>query len=765
MSLIDKAIHRELVGDGIALEEAVANKKSSGWAVRQRQAQRNDLGHFCYGCGQPLRDLNEEVTVWTGAAIYRRFHPACAASYVLRAEPAPAERTRDRVRDDVVEGYADAWRAPRASVRPVEAARQWLLSEDQRAWGSLRGDLFTTVTVNENGKKKAVPGLSYEQLRILQTKHRWQPEFAGANEGQEPLECAVCFCAPDASSCCIRLPCAPQHVFHLSCVLPWLKKAGSMGATQRESIHEHSMKFHAWDGARRDARLAEALREARELQEELQLEGADLAQLRIEADLALKEKQRWEQQLEVSRSCIQKLEARLLQIRRVRSEGNLQAQEADRRLYAQMEELLRQRERLLQERTALEQQAEEHSREVQALSLALKKFLPATQNGKAPSDWLLKQELTMCQHEVQAYQQQQDAASAGLFEARTEQKAALLEFEQCRRLLAGTAEQQELCSIEALKLRDETREHAEEAAAAKLEEAAVKEEAAAKKQLHSERSAALRKLQVAKAELLRQVRELEAAASRARGDLTAEKAARKAYGAELEVRCGRLRAELEEHAALRCEGTAARAVQEAENAQLEASAARLALQLEADEEARAQMEAKLLSSMRLAEHQQYELRAQELMGQNLAEEVAEGQRMEQALQRELAHERAMAKEASSEATALLEQRQRKALEAEEALKQCDAALLASQGAEEELRQREKQLQQSARSSELMHRTLVQRLSTVHDQVRVAEDAHAAALEELRGERREQSRWLLGDAITSASCLRCKLKDSEMLWQI
>ncbi|OLP80544.1 hypothetical protein AK812_SmicGene39024 [Symbiodinium microadriaticum] len=74
-----------------------------------------------------------------------------------------------------------------------------------------------------------------------------------------------------------------------------------------------------------------------------------------------------------------------------------------------------------------------------------------------------------------------------------------------------------------------------------------------------------------------------------------------------------------------------------------------------------------------------------------------------------------------------------------ALHQCDAALLASQGAEEELRQREKQLQQSARSSELMHKTLMQRLSTVHDQVRAAEDAHAAALEELRGERREQSR--------------------------
>ena len=218
-SPIDQAIRRELVGDGIALEEVVANKRSSGWAVKQRQVQRNDLGHFCHGCRQLLRDLNEEVTVWTGAAIYRRFHPACAASYILRADTS-ADRPRD-----VVEGYADGWRAPQTlqNIRPVEAARQWLLSEDQRAWGSLRGDLFTTVTVTENGQKKAVPGLSHAQVKILQSKHRWA-EDENPPDGCESLECAICFGAP-GSSMCVRLPCAPQHVFHLHCVLPWLKKA------------------------------------------------------------------------------------------------------------------------------------------------------------------------------------------------------------------------------------------------------------------------------------------------------------------------------------------------------------------------------------------------------------------------------------------------------------------------------------------------------------------------------------------------------------
>eukprot|EP00440_Ansanella_granifera_P005397 gb/GFBE01005857.1/.p1 GENE.gb/GFBE01005857.1/~~gb/GFBE01005857.1/.p1 ORF type:complete len:430 (+),score=50.67 gb/GFBE01005857.1/:1-1290(+) len=238
-SPIDQAIQREMIGDGIGLEEAVARKGNSGWAVKQRHAQRSDLGHFCYGCRQPLRDMNEEVTVWTGAAIYRRFHPACAASYVLKADTdsgSSASGSRGRGPADVVEGYADGWRAPRelSNIRPVEAARQWLLNEDQRAWGALRGDLFTTVTVTENGKKKAVPGLSHEQLRLLQTKHRWQPSDEEA-DGEDACECAVCFCPPEPKGpVCIRLPCAPQHVFHLACVLPWLRKASLCPTCRRD---------------------------------------------------------------------------------------------------------------------------------------------------------------------------------------------------------------------------------------------------------------------------------------------------------------------------------------------------------------------------------------------------------------------------------------------------------------------------------------------------------------------------------------------------
>lgn len=203
----------------MALGEAVASRQDLGWAVKQRHLQKCDVGHCCHGCQQPFRELNEEVTVWTGAAIYRRFHPACAASFVLHSEPAGA----DREGPGVVEGYADGWRAPRQGRPAVEAARRWLLSQE-RAWPSLRGDLFTTVTVvTQDGQKKAVPGLSQEQLKCLQTQHRWQP--CEGNEGEAELECAVCFGSWDGSPW-VSLPCAPSlHVFHLSCVQPWLKKA------------------------------------------------------------------------------------------------------------------------------------------------------------------------------------------------------------------------------------------------------------------------------------------------------------------------------------------------------------------------------------------------------------------------------------------------------------------------------------------------------------------------------------------------------------
>mmetsp|Transcript_15747 Transcript_15747/g.28688 ORF Transcript_15747/g.28688 Transcript_15747/m.28688 type:complete len:424 (-) Transcript_15747:160-1431(-) len=232
LSPIDQAIQRELIGDGLALEQAVESRREAGWAVKRRHLQKSDLGHCCHGCRQPLRNLGEEVTIWTGAAIYRRFHPACAASFVLKADRAEAAAAASG--RDLVEGYADGWRAlpddvgdtAASAARAARAARQWLLSQDQEAWQPLRGDLFTTITVVENGQKKSVPGLMQEHFRLLNSQYQYKGPLQEADDEEEAaLECAICFGAVSADRLCWNLPCAPQHVFHVDCVQPWLRKA------------------------------------------------------------------------------------------------------------------------------------------------------------------------------------------------------------------------------------------------------------------------------------------------------------------------------------------------------------------------------------------------------------------------------------------------------------------------------------------------------------------------------------------------------------
>mmetsp|Transcript_26390 Transcript_26390/g.61552 ORF Transcript_26390/g.61552 Transcript_26390/m.61552 type:complete len:555 (+) Transcript_26390:59-1723(+) len=124
---------------------------------------------------------------------------------------------------------------------------------------------------------------------------------------------------------------------------------------------------------RADARLAESLREARELQGELQLSKIGFVRLRTEAEQASRERGRWEGQLEASRSCIRKLEARLSGLCQVRAHRPRPVREQAGALgpAREVEELEAQRERLLRERFALDRIDQEQEREVRALAREL----------------------------------------------------------------------------------------------------------------------------------------------------------------------------------------------------------------------------------------------------------------------------------------------------------------------------------------------------------------------------------------------------------
>eukprot|EP00929_Paragymnodinium_shiwhaense_P021829 TRINITY_DN14126_c0_g1_i3.p2 TRINITY_DN14126_c0_g1~~TRINITY_DN14126_c0_g1_i3.p2 ORF type:complete len:217 (-),score=84.73 TRINITY_DN14126_c0_g1_i3:152-802(-) len=175
---------------------------------------------------------------------------------------------------------------------------------------------------------------------------------------------------------------------------------------------------------------------------------------------------------------------------------------------------------------------------------------------------------------------------------------------------------------------------------------------------------------------------------------------------------------------------------EAEEEELQNWLRRLKQELQAGRDAGRRLEDELHMARRSAFRNGAELRSEEAAQQQLAAEAAAAEQAEEQLQLELHEERRKAEEARRVASALLEQRRRVSHEADEALRLCDAALDESRVSSEEVRVKDQQLSQSERSCELMQNTLAQRLAAVHNQVKEAEVARAAAALELREERLE-----------------------------
>jgi len=488
---------------------------------------------------------------------------------------------------------------------------------------------------------------------------------------------------------------------------------------------------------RADARLGEALREARLLSEELRLGREDLAWLRSQAEFAKRERAQWEDQLEVSRSCIHKLECKLIALRRRAAELPL-SPEAE-RAKRELQELQQQRDRLMREKSTLERLSAEHEREVRILTRALRASPSVPPVGSESIADILENDLCVARERAEVMCLEEAAADQEMEELQHCQRAGAAEIASVCSESAAMAARLSALEGEAEELRAVGGELSARAASASMEERAAREEEAALQHELEGSTDQLYEEEAERAKALQNVRGLEASLASARRRVASTEAENRARASELEA-CGEaLCMELRDHATMHRREVACRAAREAENMELEAHIARLRSEVEMSEAAGTRLEAAFAAASRGVAERARQLRAEEDEGRALAVEVAGAERREETLRDELVDERRRAQDASRVAAALLEQRRRVADEADQALRLCDGALDESRASAAAAQARDDQLARSERSCELMRCTLSQRLAAVHEQVREAEGAHAAAALELREERVQQQR--------------------------
>lgn len=494
-----------------------------------------------------------------------------------------------------------------------------------------------------------------------------------------------------------------------------------------------------------DAKLEDALRDARGLQRELQLGKAELVRLRAEAERTALERSRWEGQLEVSRSCIRKLEARVVSLHRLGA-SQLDSKHPQRlppeaeRLEIELQDLLAQRERLLGEKESLERAGRDQEREIRILSqsLGVVPSMPSTASTARASD-VLRHDLRVSQEEAETLRLRLEATHlevSGLKAGRTELADELLatisegeghgadhetlENSEAEARIAGAEAEVEL-----------ERARSEEEAACLEAAALYRELQESEERIEAERAT--------RAAALRTTEDIEASLAAIRKQSAAADSKAKAETRELEAQAAALRGELEDQRAAHRQELARRAAKEAEAGRLGDELGRLQCELADEEAAGRRLEGKISAAEAACTSHDRELRREEAHGATLAGELADAERQDEDLRKEVDEERERAQGASGAAAALLGQRQRVADEAAEALRSADLAMRDGDESAQALRHRDEQLARSERSCELMRATLGQRLSAVHEQVRRAESANARAVLELREERQEHQR--------------------------
>eukprot|EP00928_Gymnodinium_smaydae_P069985 TRINITY_DN53942_c0_g1_i1.p1 TRINITY_DN53942_c0_g1~~TRINITY_DN53942_c0_g1_i1.p1 ORF type:complete len:614 (-),score=161.96 TRINITY_DN53942_c0_g1_i1:557-2398(-) len=530
---------------------------------------------------------------------------------------------------------------------------------------------------------------------------------------------------------------------------------------------------------RTDARLAAALREARQLGEELRLGRADLSRLRSEAEEASKERSHWEDQLEVARSCILKLERRLVALRRSAnaagdcaaigaSVGGVECGDFE-RAEAELEDLLQQRDRLTRELATLASLQQEHDREVLILTRALRaspSSLAANRGGSSAARdgvdvaGLLEQDLRVATCEAEVMRLQLEAADLRVGELRGGRNNREAELASVRNEAEVAANRLKELENEAEEFRVCCGEVNERAAAASAEERAAGEQEAAMALQCEEEQRTLHEEEAQSMEIERAIGDLETKLANAQRRAVIVSQENEARLAEIQACGDELRSQLEERSLQRRREAARKAELAEERERLEGEVQALACELEAGEAAAAGLEESYVAASRSAAARDQEVRAEEAESRALLMEAAAGERREETLRAELEEERLRAFEASRVANALVERRRAVALEADEAMRLCGGALDDSAAASKAAEARGRQLAQTERSCELMRTTLGQRLAAVHEQVADAEAARAVAAEELR-EEREEHRWLRTQLLEENARRRARLSQAPL----
>eukprot|EP00929_Paragymnodinium_shiwhaense_P063670 TRINITY_DN31820_c0_g1_i1.p1 TRINITY_DN31820_c0_g1~~TRINITY_DN31820_c0_g1_i1.p1 ORF type:complete len:393 (-),score=17.70 TRINITY_DN31820_c0_g1_i1:176-1354(-) len=205
----------------------------------RRVCQGRDICHPCRGCGAPITQMGEVLVIWSPDGVSRRFHAECAAHFDFQQAAGALRPDSEGRAAHSLDDYADAWRRNRlsdAAIRRAEERRAERHERSPRPSPSIRAGAMAAL----------------QEQRDAQNLTEWQKQMAalraftdglgcciGARHTVAP-ECAICLGAlfsgiggtsrttntvNDPGGQIVALPCSSNHIFHASCLEPWLRKS------------------------------------------------------------------------------------------------------------------------------------------------------------------------------------------------------------------------------------------------------------------------------------------------------------------------------------------------------------------------------------------------------------------------------------------------------------------------------------------------------------------------------------------------------------